>query len=105
MMTGNSPPTSGRQARAASRSRTTLERGTSSPISSMIRLNFSRSSPRSMASSLAPMSSTPWRARMPSLERRRERLSAVWPPRVGSSASGFSRSMIFSRASGVSGSM
>ena len=32
-------------------------------------------------------------------------LSAVWPPSVGRSASGFSRSMIFSTTSGVIGSM
>ena len=34
-----------------------------------------------------------------------ERLSAVWPPTVGSSASGRSRAMIASRYSAVSGSM
>ena len=32
-------------------------------------------------------------------------LSAVWPPMVGSSASGFSRAMIFSTISGVIGSI
>ena len=33
------------------------------------------------------------------------KLSAVWPPNVGSTASGFSRSMMAASTSGVSGSM
>ena len=44
----------------------------------------------------------------PTLPRRKSsiaRLSPVWPPRVGNTASGFSRSMMPSRTSGVSGSM
>ncbi|OUD85325.1 hypothetical protein BC477_13010 [Clavibacter michiganensis subsp. michiganensis] len=64
-----------------------------------------RSSPFWMASTFAPMSSTPCLARMPSSSRRIAALSAVWPPRVGSTASGRSLMMIFSSTSLVIGSM
>ncbi len=49
---------------------------------------------------LAPISSTPWRASAPFAASCIAVLSAVWPPMVGSSASGFSRAMIFSTISG-----
>lgn len=77
----------------------------SRPMSVMACLNFWRSSAFSMACSLAPISSTlcffstPWWARSSA------QFSAVWPPMVGSSASGFSRSMIFSTACHVMGSI
>ena len=58
-----------------------------------------------MASILAPMSSTPKRSSVPSSCSATARFSAVWPPSVGSSASGRSRSMILATNSGVSGSM
>ena len=78
--------------------------GISTPTRFMACLKSSRSSAFSMASSEAPMSSTPWRARAPFLARATARLSAVWPPSVGSSTSGFSRAMICSATSGVMGS-
>ena len=81
------------------------ERGDSMPISAMASRNLSRSSARSMTSALAPISSTPWRARAPLSNSFIAVLSAVWPPMVGSRASGFSRAMIFSTISGVIGSM
>ena len=54
----------------------------------MAALNFSRSSALSMASRLAPIISTPWACSTPCLARSSAQLSAVWPPMVGSSASG-----------------
>jgi hypothetical protein len=48
---------------------------------------------------------TLWRSSTPDLKSDIEVLRAVWPPRVGSRASGFSRMMIFSTTSGVIGSM
>src|SRR5439155_1286961 len=55
---------------------------------STARLNSSRSSALRMAGILAPISSTPKRSRVPSSPRATARFSAVWPPRVGSSACG-----------------
>ena len=80
-------------------------RGLSRPISSMASRNLSRSSARSITSALAPISSTPCRASAPLAWSRMAVFSAVCPPMVGSSASGFSRMMIFSTMSGVIGSM
>lgn len=68
-------------------------------------LNCSRSSPLWMASTLAPISSTPYFSRTPLSCSAMAVLSAVWPPRVGSRASGRSLAMIFSTKSGVIGSM
>src|SRR3954462_2939812 len=51
------------------------------------------------------MSSTPKRSRVPSSCSALARLSAVWPPRVGSRASGRSRSMICASGPGSRGSM
>ena len=81
------------------------ERGDSMPISAMASRNFSRSSARSMTSALAPISSTPCRSSAPVAASFIAVFSAVWPPIVGSRASGFSRAMIFSTISGVIGSM
>ena len=58
-----------------------------------------------MASALAPISSTPYFSSMPFLRSDSAQLSAVWPPIVGSSASGRSFSMILATISGVIGSM
>ena len=80
-------------------------RGDSMPIAAMASRNFSRSSARSMTSALAPISSTPCRSSAPDAASCIAVLSAVWPPMVGSSASGFSRAMIFSTISGVIGSI
>ena len=80
-------------------------RGLSRPIPLMASRNFSRSSARSITSALAPISSTPCRASAPLACSFIAVLSAVCPPMVGRSASGFSRMMIFSTMSGVIGSM
>ena len=53
----------------------------------------------------APISSTPNRSSVPSRASAMATLSAVWPPMVGSSASGRSRSMILATIAGVTGSM
>ena len=84
---------------------TTMLWGISRPILSIASLNFSLSSPFSIASSFAPISSTPYFFRMPSFESFNDRFSPVWPPSVGSRASGRSLAMIFSRTSGVNGSI
>jgi hypothetical protein len=65
----------------------------------------SRSSALSIASALAPISSTPYWASRPSRCSAIAVLSAVWPPMVGRMASGFSFSMILATMSGVIGSM
>ena len=94
----------GRSVRASSNERAKPERGRLSPMRSMACLNSSRSSAFLMAGILAPISSTPKRSRVPFSASATARFSAVWPPSVGSSASGRSRSMILATNSGVSGS-
>ena len=69
-----------------------------------ISLNRSRSSPALIASIRAPISSVPYRARMPVSCSSTAAFSAVWPPRVGSTASGRSVAMTFSSTSAVIGS-
>ncbi len=73
---------------------------TSAPASSTSCLKICRSSPFWMASTFAPMSSTPYFSRIPRSWRAIAALSAVWPPRVGRIASGFSLAMIVSMTSG-----
>jgi hypothetical protein len=103
-MTTGSPmrPTT---SRASSRLWAVAEGGTWSPISCMAALNRSRSSAVAIASAVAPISSgapgTPTALRSTSSI---ARLSAVWPPSVGSTASGRSRSMMAARWSASSGS-
>jgi hypothetical protein len=80
-------------------------RATSAPAAITRSLKVWRSSPFLIASTLAPISSTPKRSRMPASSRAMAALSAVWPPRVGSTASGRSFSMIFVSDSVVIGSM
>ena len=80
-------------------------RGLSMPIAAIASRNFCRSSARSITSARAPISSTPCRASAPDAASRIATFSAVWPPIVGSTASGFSLAMIFSTISGVIGSM
>lgn len=63
-------------------------------------LKSSRSSPLLIASTLAPISSTPYFSRTPFSCMEIAVFSAVWPPRVGRSASGRSLAMIFSTNSG-----
>ena len=104
MITGR--PISAITTRASSMSWATPERGTSSPISIIASLNCSRSSAVAIASALAPIISgvpgTPIRPRSYSSI---ATLRPVWPPSVGSTASGRSRSMIDASTSHVSGSM
>ena len=72
---------------------------------STISLNRSRFSPRWIASTFAPMSSTPYRSRAPDSYSEMAVLRAVCPPRVASRASGRSAAMTFSTNPGVIGSM
>ena len=91
-------------ARASSIVCTMWDRADSPPARSTTPLNSSRFSPSSMASMFAPISSTPKRSSTPSLSRAMAVFSAVWPPRVGSRASGRSFSMILATTAGVMGS-
>ena len=68
-------------------------------------LNFSRSSALSIASREAPIISTPYFSSTPCFARSSAQLSAVWPPMVGSSASGRSFSMMRATICQVIGSM
>ena len=70
----------------------------------MASLKSLRSSPRSMAARSQPIISTPSRSSTPDLARSTAAFRPVWPPSVGSSASGCSRLMTFSINSGVTGS-
>ena len=81
------------------------ERGTSSPAARTVSRKRSRSSARQIASGSAPISSTRCLPSVPSSDSCRARSSAVPPPSVGSSASGFSRSITLVTEPGVSGSM
>ena len=67
--------------------------------------NFCRSSALSITSAFAPIISTPYLASTPDASSASAVFSAVWPPMVGSSASGRSFSMIFSTKAGVIGSI
>ncbi len=78
--------------------------GTTTPISFIASRNNRRSSATLIAGIDAPISSTLYFLSTPSSSSCTARFNAVCPPTVGSSASGRSRSMIFSTASGVSGS-
>jgi hypothetical protein len=93
-----------RQVTASASVRATPLCGTSSPISRIASLNSCRSSATLIAVVEAPISSTLNLSSVPAAARSIARFSAVWPPTVGSSASGRSRSMIAARISGVSGS-
>ncbi len=75
------------------------------PMPVIASLNFSRSSAFSMAFSLAPIISTLYFDSTPFLCRSSAQFSAVWPPMVGSTASGRSFAMIFSTTCQVMGSM
>ncbi len=79
-------------------------RGTSAPSPVTMSLNRFRSSPDLMVSMPAPISSTPYLARMPASCSSTAAFSAVCPPSVGSTASGRSLAMTFSSTSWVIGS-
>ena len=81
------------------------ERAEPSPMRVIAALNFSRSSALSIAFFDAPISSTSNFVSTPSRARSSAQLSAVWPPIVGSSASGRSRSMMLATICQVIGSM
>ncbi len=81
-----------------------IERADSAPQRSTTPLKSSRSSPRLIASTLAPMSGQPYFSRIPLSCSEIAQFSAVWPPRVASTASGRSLAMIASTTSGVIGS-
>ncbi len=83
---------------------TTLLRGTSRPSSIMASWNSCRSSATLMAGMEAPISFTPYLSSTPASCSATARLSAVCPPTVGRIASGFSRAMMRSTTSTVSGS-
>ena len=78
--------------------------GTSMPIDSIASRNFRRSSATMMASIEAPISDTPNSSSTPLASRSTARFSAVWPPTVGSSASGRSAAMTERTTSQVNGS-
>ena len=98
-------PVSARAASASSKLRTIRLRGLSSPILSMASRNSRRSSALAITCLLAPIISMPSRARVPSSSSAMAVFSAVWPPMVGSSASGRSFSRIFATVAGVIGSI
>jgi hypothetical protein len=102
MTTGS--PSSPTAARTSFNEWHTRDRGTSPPAFATISLKSCRSSPRRIASMFAPISSTPCFSSTPASCSATAVLSAVWPPRVGSSASGFSRAMTSSTNPGVIGS-
>ena len=79
---------------ACSSERATSAFGQSRPISFIALRNSSRSSAMRMASREAPISSTPYFSSTPASARSSAQFSAVWPPMVGSSASGFSLAMM-----------
>lgn len=81
-------PRSVAAATASSTVCTMTERADSPPHFSTTSLNCWRSSPFWMAGMFAPMSSTSYCSRTPASSRAMAALSAVWPPRVGSRASG-----------------
>ena len=98
-------PISAATASASSRLRAICDCGVSRPISRMALRNSSRSSALSMAAREAAISSTSYFSSTPSRTRSSAVLSAVWPPRVGSSASGRSFSMMRASVRQVIGSM
>ena len=81
-------PTCSRMSWASASVRATPLLGTSMPILSIASLNFSRSSALSMTSGVAPIISTSYFSRTPCLCRSIAVLRPVWPPSVGSRASG-----------------
>jgi hypothetical protein len=89
---------------ASAKLSTWCDLGVSRPMRVIASRKSSRSSALSMASAVAPIISTPNFSSTPIFFSARAQLSAVWPPMVGSSASGRSFSMILATISGVIGS-
>ena len=71
----------------------------------MAALNWSRASAFSITAALAPIISTPYFSSTPCWCNSIARFKPVWPPRVGSMASGRSASITLATISQVSGSM
>ena len=82
----------------------TTDRALSAPMAATISLNRSRFSPASIASTDAPISSTPYFSSTPEACRSMAAFKAVCPPRVASTASGRSFAMTLATISGVIGS-
>ena len=80
-------------------------RGVSMPRPFIVSLKTSRSSPRSIASRFTPMTLTPYLSSTPALFSSIAMLRPVCPPRLGSSASGLSFSIIWESLSTFRGSM
>ncbi len=97
-------PISASASRTSPSERTTRLRGRSRPIRAIASRNSRRSSALSIASGEAPISSTPSASRLPSRASAIAVFRAVWPPMVGSRASGRSVSMIRRTKAGVIGS-
>ena len=89
---------------SSSADETTRLSGTGTPAAVTAARNASRSSARRIASTSAPINSTPKRDSTPASASSTVRFSAVCPPSVGSSASGRSRSMISATVSASNGS-
>ena len=102
MMTGK--PISETTAKTSSIDRAKPLLGTLRPIFSIAARNCWRSSALWMTGSDAPIISTPYFANTPASATETAVFRPVWPPSVGSRASGLSFAMIFSTASGVIGS-
>ena len=102
MTTGR--PRSSATARPSATVPTSTPRGRSSPAARQVSANTTRDSALRTASTVAPISSTPSRSRVPFSCRATARLRAVCPPRVGSRASGRSASSTAATGPGVSGS-
>ena len=80
-------------------------RGVSRPMDCIALSNSCLSSALSIASLLAPISSTPYFSRTPSRARSSAQFKPVWPPMVGRIASGFSFAMMFSTCCQRTGSI
>ncbi len=107
MTTGR--PSSATTSRTSSIEWHTALRGTPPPTEAAMSLNFCRSSPRWIASTSAPISSTPYFSRTPRSYRSTAQFSAVCPPSVASRQStgrpcSCSAASTFSTKSGVTGS-
>ena len=102
---GSRTAPSARSCRASSTVCAIAERAQRRPTLAMQAAKRSRSSAVAMASTEAPISSIPSSSSTPAPSRLMAMLSAVWPPSVGSRASGRSRRSTLDTPSRSSGSM
>ena len=103
MMVGNFPMTRSWISSASSSVSAVSDAAILRPILVIASLKSRRSSATSMEARSAPISSMPRSARIPFSARSLARFSAVWPPIVGSTASGASFSRMPFTASVVMG--